>query len=72
MHYNSYTDTIILNEIIIIGIIIIFTINHLIVFLVAKECPILTALMRLVYWKVTKLWGAAANSIYYLLYFALL
>ena len=30
MHYNSYTDTIILNVIIIIiGIIIIFTINHL-------------------------------------------
>ena len=37
MHYNSYTDTIIINVIIIRGIIIIFTINHLIVFLVEEE-----------------------------------
>ena len=72
MHYNSYTNTIILNVIIIIGIIIIFTINHFIVFLVAEEYPLLTAFVRLAYWRVTKLWRAAAISIYYLLYFALL
>ena len=42
MHYNSHTDSVIINVIIIIT----FTINHLIVLLVEEEYPLLTAFMR--------------------------